>query len=50
MFAAQAVPVQVDWVTAALPFGLTVLLGMLAAAVAVWRTTQVDPLLALGGS
>ena len=48
--AAQAVPVQVDWVTAALPFGLTVVLGMLAAAVAVWRTTRVDPLLALGGS
>ncbi len=50
LLAERAVPVQVDWVTAVLPFGLTVMLGMAAAALAVWRTTRVDPLLALGGS
>lgn len=48
--ASQAVPVQVDAATVGVPFVLTVVLGLIAAAVAVWRTTRVDPLLALGGS
>ncbi|MCY1157247.1 MAG: transporter permease [Citricoccus sp.] len=46
----QAVPVQLDAGTVALPVALTLGLGLAASAAAVWRTCRVDPLVALGGS
>lgn len=48
--AADVVPVQVDAAAVAVPVAVTVVLGMVAAAAAVWRTCRVDPLTALGGS
>lgn len=50
LFAAQAAPFDVSISTTLVPVAGVVLLGLGGAALAVRRTTTVDPLLALGGS
>ncbi|WP_396655811.1 ABC transporter permease [Microbacterium sp.] len=44
-----AMPFDLEWGPVAVASGLTILLGMLGAAIAVLRITRIDPLRALGG-
>ncbi|STY73993.1 acidobacterial duplicated orphan permease [Micrococcus luteus] len=49
-FAGRAVPFELSWATTAVPAAGVLVLGMLAAVVAVFRVTRIDPLVALGGN
>ena len=49
-FAGRAVPFDLSWATTAVPAAGVLVLGMLAAVVAVYRVTRIDPLVALGGN
>lgn len=49
-FAGRAVPFELSWATTAVPAAGVLVLGMLAAVIAVYRVTRIDPLVALGGN